>query len=153
MPKVPKVTKVTRQSDKPEKARDCVIVLNCSGEQMVWLFVEFQVLKGLKASAQCCIPAEPVPRGCRCTMQKSWLEAWHIVFHQTRDQVRETNENFAGIANSFRTIAHFRTNDHGELLLWISKRLHGNLVQFHLGVAGQAHAVETFGEHEANGEI
>ena len=38
------------------------------------------------------------------------------------------------------------TAHHGELLLWISKRLHGNLVQFHLGVAGQAHAVETFGE-------
>lgn len=89
-------------------------------------------------------------------MHHAKIVAWSLaycVFHQTRDQVRETNENFAGIANSFRTIAHFGTNDHGELLLWISKRLHGNLVQFHLGVAGQAHAVETFGENEANGEI
>ena len=84
---MPKVPKVTRQSDKPEKTRDCVIVLNCSGEQLVWLFVEFQVLKGLKASAQCCIPAEPVPRGCRCTMQKSWLEAWHIVY-STRPEIK-----------------------------------------------------------------
>ena len=62
------------------KPRDCVIVL------VSRCVVEFQVPKGLKACPQRCIPAEPIACGCRCAMQKSWLEAWHIV--HSRDQVR-----------------------------------------------------------------